>query len=62
MNLLVKHNEQIKKEEADKVLLKSRKEVNINVMAQAILLKKVATKIRCWVISQQRVKRYEDRY
>ena len=30
MNILVKHHEQIKKEEADKVLCKNKKEVEIN--------------------------------
>jgi hypothetical protein len=44
MNLLVKHNEQIKKEEADKVLLKSRKEVNINVNGSGYTIKEGSNK------------------
>jgi hypothetical protein len=44
MNLLVKHNEQIKKEEADKVLLKSRKEVNINANGSGYTIKEGSNK------------------
>ena len=44
MNLLVKHNEQIKKEEADKVLLKSRKEVNINAYGSGYTIKEGSNK------------------
>ena len=44
MNLLVKHHEQIKKEEADKVLLKSRKEVNINANGSGYTIKEGSNK------------------
>ena len=39
MNLLVKHHEQIKKEEADKLLCKNRKEVDINANGSGYTIK-----------------------
>ena len=44
MNLLVKHHEQKKKEEADKLLCKNRKEVDINANGSGYTIKEGVNK------------------